>query len=208
MSKIRYNKARFLLSAHTLAQLPGDQGVEVGFAGRSNTGKSSVINAITGNHKLARISKTPGRTRQLNFFELSPDIRLVDLPGYGYARVSAKLKQHWGNTLAGYFEDRRSLTGLMLIMDIRHPLTAFDQQMLDWCLSADLRVHILLNKADKLSYGAGLKMLQTIRKQLAEKQITVQLFSVLKQTGVDEARQVLNNWLGHEKVNYGLNTGD
>jgi len=208
MLKIRYDKARFLLSAHTIAQFPEDDGIEVAFAGRSNVGKSSAINAITGNHRLARTSKTPGRTRQLNFFEFEPHIRMVDLPGYGYARVSAKMKQHWGNTLTGYFEGRRSLTGLMLIMDIRHPLTAFDEQVLDWCQAAGMRVHILLNKADKLSRVTGLTVLQTVRKQFAEKQVTVQLFSAMKQAGVDEARQVLNDWFEQEKANHGLTAGD
>ncbi|MBI4006089.1 MAG: YihA family ribosome biogenesis GTP-binding protein [Gammaproteobacteria bacterium] len=193
--KNRFNKARFLLSAHTLAQLPVDRGVEVAFAGRSNVGKSSVINAIAGNRHLARTSKTPGRTQQLIFFELEPCVRMVDLPGYGYARVSAKMKQHWFVILNGYFEGRQSLSGLILIMDIRYPLTAFDKRILDWCQAADMRVHILLNKADKLSRQAGIKVLQTIRKQCAQGQITVQLFSAIKLVGLEEARQILDNWL-------------
>ncbi len=206
--KNRFNKARFLLSAHTLDQLPVDRGVEVAFAGRSNVGKSSVINAITGNHRLARISKTPGRTRQLNFFELEPCVRMVDLPGYGYARVSVKMKKHWVAILNSYFEGRQSLTGLILIMDIRHPLTAFDKQMLDWCQAMSLRVHILLNKADKLSHHAGVKILQTIRKQCAEGKITAQLFSAVKHVGLDEARQLLDDWLRTGVGLPGLVSGD
>lgn len=165
------------------------------FAGYSNVGKSSVINAITGNYQLARTSKTPGRTQQLNFFELKPYVRMVDLPGYGYSNVSEKLKKHWNNSLNSYFACRQSLAGLMLVMDVRHPLKVFDQQLLDWCQREDLRVHILLNKADKLSHGAGMKVIQAFHRQFTDKQISVQLFSVLKNKGVEEARQLLDDWL-------------
>ena len=190
----RYNKAVYLLSAHTLNQCPADNGREVAFAGRSNVGKSSVINAITDNQKLARTSKTPGRTQQLVFFTLDDGLRFVDLPGYGYARVPEKIKQHWGMVLQTYFEERESLTGLFLIMDIRHPLKPFDEQMLAWCHTAGLPVHILLNKADKVSRGAGHKTLQMIKKRYPDYQVSAQLFSVLNNTGVEEARGQLDKW--------------
>ena len=195
MSKINYNNAVFLLGAHTLAQCPPDQGVEVAFAGRSNVGKSSVLNAVTGNHRLARTSKTPGRTQQLNFFAVGAGQRLVDLPGYGYARVPEKIKLHWANVMQVYFETRASLMGLMLIMDIRHPLKPYDEQMLEWCINADLPVHVLLNKADKLSRGAGIKALQTLETRYRGGKFSAQLFSVLNEVGVEEARRKLDEWL-------------
>ncbi|OGT66403.1 MAG: YihA family ribosome biogenesis GTP-binding protein [Gammaproteobacteria bacterium RIFCSPLOWO2_02_FULL_47_50] len=195
MSKINYNNAVFLLGAHTLAQCPPDQGVEVAFAGRSNVGKSSVLNAVTGNHRLARTSKTPGRTQQLNFFAVGAGQRLVDLPGYGYARVPEKIKLHWANVMQVYFETRASLMGLMLIMDIRHPLKPYDEQMLEWCINADLPVHVLLNKADKLGRGAGIKTLQILKTRYRGGKFSAQLFSVLNEVGVEEARRKLDEWL-------------
>lgn len=195
MTTNRYNRTRFLLGVHNLEQLPADKGKEVAFAGRSNVGKSSVINVICGNRRLARTSKTPGRTRQINFFELEPGIRLVDLPGYGYARVPGTIKHHWATTLQDYFDTRRSLVGLILIMDIRHPLKPHDRQMLAWSGAADLPVHILLNKADKISRSAATKVLQTLREEL-EEPITATLFSVNKGQGTVETRQLLDNWLG------------
>ena len=191
-----YNQIIYLVSAHTLQQMPRDIGVEVAFAGRSNAGKSSVINSITGKNSLARISKAPGRTRLLNFFEYREGIRLVDLPGYGYAKVPAEVKQHWIALLNGYFEARVSLKGVMLIMDIRHPLTRFDEQMLNLCQATDRPVHILLNKSDKLSRGAGMNTLKQVKTRLQPGCQSVQLFSALKQTGVDEARSILGCWLG------------
>jgi GTP-binding protein len=190
-----YNQVKFLVSAHTPQQLPQDNGVEVAFAGRSNSGKSRVINSITGKNSLARISKTPGRTRLLNFFEYRKGIRLVDLPGYGYAKVPAKVKQHWARLLNDYLENRASLQGMILIMDIRHPMTIFDEQMLAWCQAAGLPVHILLNKSDKLSRGAGMNTLKKVEAQLTPGCNSIQLFSALKQTGVEEARSILVNWL-------------
>ena len=196
LSKNHYNNALFLLGAHTLAQCPKDEGVEVAFAGRSNVGKSSVLNAITGIHRLARTSKTPGRTQQLNFFSVGETQRLVDLPGYGYARVPEKIKLHWAKVMQTYFETRNSLVGLMLIMDIRHPLKPFDEQMLNWCINAGLPVHVLLNKADKLSKSAGLKALQLLKNSYQEDKFSGQLFSALSNTGVEEARNKLDKWLG------------
>jgi GTP-binding protein len=195
LSKINYNNAVFLLGAHTLVQCPPDQGVEVAFAGRSNVGKSSVLNAVTGNHRLARTSKTPGRTQQLNFFAVGAGQRLVDLPGYGYARVPEKIKLHWANVMQVYFETRASLMGLMLIMDIRHPLKPYDEQMLEWCINADLPVHVLLNKADKLGRGAGIKTLQILKTRYRGGKFSAQLFSVLNEVGVEEARRKLDEWL-------------
>jgi len=185
-----------MLGAHTLAQCPQDQGVEVAFAGRSNVGKSSVLNAITGNHRLARTSKTPGRTQQLNFFAVGEKQRLVDLPGYGYAKVPENIKLHWAKVTQAYFETRKTLAGLMLITDIRHPLKPFDEQMLDWCINADLPVHVLLNKADKVSRGAGLKALQLLKNNYRNDLFSGQLFSALNGTGVEEARDKLDEWLG------------
>lgn len=201
LSKINYNNAVFLLGAHTLAQCPQDLGVEVAFAGRSNVGKSSVLNAVTGNHRLARTSKTPGRTQQLNFFTVGEGLRLVDLPGYGYAKVPARIKLHWAKVMQAYFETRESLTGLMLIMDIRHLLKPYDEQMLGWCINADLPVHVLLNKADKLSRGAGIKALQSLKNRYQCGKCSAQLFSVLNGAGVEEARHKLDEWLAcHDNV--------
>jgi GTP-binding protein len=191
-----YNQFNFLLSAHTLQQLPQDCGVEVAFAGRSNAGKSSVINSITGKKSLARISKTPGRTRLLNFFEYHDEIRLVDLPGYGFAKVPAEVKQHWVKLINGYLESRTSLKGIILIMDVRHPLSAFDVQMLSWCQVVELPVHILLNKSDKLSHGAALNTLRKVQDELVSGSHSIQLFSSLKRTGIEEVRILLNDWLG------------
>lgn len=195
MKNNRYRQAEYLLSAHTLDQIPPDQGAEVAFAGRSNAGKSSVINTITDRKSLARVSKTPGRTRQINFFQVQEDIRLVDLPGYGFAKVSDALQQHWGRTLSAYFEKRTSLKGLILITDIRRLLTDYDEQMLAWCQANGLPVHVLLNKADKLSFGASKQSLIRVRQKLANESLSVQLYSALKKAGVDEVRARLDTWL-------------
>lgn len=194
MTTNNYSQAQFMLSVNNLEQLPEDIGREVAFAGRSNVGKSSVINMVTGNSRLARTSKTPGRTQQLNFFGLPGQNRLVDLPGYGYARVSQRVQRHWGKLLDKYFQERRSLVGLVLVMDIRHPLKDYDQQMLDWCGSVNLPVHILLNKSDKLSHGAAKACLQTTSQQINYGNVQLQLFSALKRSGLEQARQVLDEW--------------
>ena len=191
----RYRQASYATSAHTLAQLMPDEGREVAFAGRSNAGKSSVINALTGQKSLAKITKTPGRTQLINFFPVSEEIRLVDLPGYGYAKVPAKVQAHWAETLGAYFQQRRSLTGVVLITDIRRQLTEFDEQMLSWCEAAALPVHVLLNKSDKLAFGAAKKALLQTRKSLEGSAHSVQLFSVLKKTGIDELVMALDAWL-------------
>ncbi len=193
---------RFLRSLPDLRALPADRGLEVAFAGRSNAGKSSAINAITGQKALARTSKTPGRTRHLVFFALDPERRLVDLPGYGFARVPEAVRRHWGRVVRDYLEGRRSLRGLVLVMDIRHPLTAQDRQLLGWCRAAGLPAHILLTKADKLRRGPGLACLRRVQAELAgggeaatDTPFTVQLFSARTGQGVAEARARLAAWL-------------
>ncbi|MES9856101.1 MAG: ribosome biogenesis GTP-binding protein YihA/YsxC [Sedimenticola sp.] len=190
-----YHRAHFLTSAAKLAQAPEDSGMEIAFAGRSNAGKSSAINTLCQKKSLARTSKTPGRTQLLNFFALDDDHRLVDLPGYGYAKVAEQVKKQWQAELATYLENRRSLKGIVLLMDVRHPMKEFDLQMLEWSSGIGLPTHILLTKADKLKHGAASKSLLQVRKALksfADNKITIQLFSSLKRQGVDEAHSVLD----------------
>lgn len=175
---------------------PDDSGYEVAFAGRSNAGKSSALNAITQRRGLARTSKTPGRTQHLVFFELDEQHRLVDLPGYGFAKVPEKIKREWGRAMETYLSQRQSLKGLILLMDIRHPMTDFDTQMISWCQHANMPVHILLTKCDKLKRGAAQNVLLKIRRELVHSPLTsIQLFSAMNLTGVEEARQVLDQWL-------------
>lgn len=185
------------MGANEIKQLPEDMGTEVAIAGRSNAGKSSVLNVITANSKLARISKTPGRTQQINIFVLDDERRLVDLPGYGYAKVPIAIRKHWGTTLNRYFQGRKALSGLILIMDIRHPLKPEDQQMLDWSLEVNLPTHILLNKSDKLSRGAGMTVLQQLKGQINNELVSIQLFSALKKTGAEETRVMLDQWFAY-----------
>ncbi len=186
----------FIKGAYTLKQLPDDTGVEVAFAGRSNVGKSSILNTLAGVKSLARTSKTPGRTQEINFFDLGNDRRLVDLPGYGYAKVSEAKQRHWAETLGEYLLSRKSLAGLMLLMDIRHPLKEYDRNMVHWCTSAEIPVYVILNKADKLSRGKAGASLLDVKRKLADFPIEgIQLFSSLKRTGVDEALQQLCLWL-------------
>ncbi|WP_207060713.1 ribosome biogenesis GTP-binding protein YihA/YsxC [Motiliproteus sp. SC1-56] len=196
---IQYNRARYLTSASRFDQCPADEGAEVAFAGRSNAGKSSAINTLTGNGKLARTSKTPGRTQLINFFDLGePEIRLVDLPGYGYAKVPVAMKQHWQKHLDIYLQKRRCLRGVVLVMDIRHPMKPFDQMMVDWCGSSQMPLHIILTKADKLKKGPAQSALMQLRKTLQPtlgELLSVQTFSALKQQGVDTLRQRLDQWL-------------
>jgi GTP-binding protein len=192
-----YAHARFLVSAAELHQSPPDEGHEVAFAGRSNAGKSSALNALTGQKALARTGKTPGRTQLLNFFQVSDTARLVDLPGYGYAKVGGETKARWQRSLAAYLEQRRSLAGLILLMDIRHPLTDYDRQLLTWAREAGLAVHILLTKADKLKRGAAKSALLQVQRTLDNEGMpaTVQLFSALKKEGLEEVWAVLDTWL-------------
>ena len=176
-------------------QLPADNGSEVAFAGRSNVGKSSVINKITHRRGLARTSKLPGRTRELNYFSYAENIHLVDLPGYGYAKVNTSMQDAWAKLLERYLRERKSLKGVFLIMDIRHPMGKFDQLMLDYCQSCQLSLHVLLNKSDKLSRNAGIKTMNEVQKKLDIIDASCQLFSALKGTGLEEAREQLAKWL-------------
>lgn len=195
-----YNQTVFLKSAARVSQLPEDTGFEVAFAGRSNAGKSSALNCLTGIKSLARTSKTPGRTQLINLFYVTDENRrLVDLPGYGYAKVSAKIKQAWQAHLAEYLEVRQCLKGLVLLMDIRHPLKELDQTMVSWCLTRQLPVHILLTKADKLSKSQAIQTLALVKKHYApwiDQGVSVQVFSSLKRQGLDILEQQLNTWLG------------
>jgi GTP-binding protein len=192
-----YRKARFLLGAPDLRRLPPDTGREVAFAGRSNAGKSSAINAITGQKALARTSKTPGRTQQINVFPVCDDRYLIDLPGYGFAKLPQAIRLHWQRTLPQYLQRRRSLWGLMLIMDVRHPLTVLDQQMLAWCSAASIPVHVLLTKADKLNQGPAAKALRSAADRLARDHpgTSVQLFSALRHRGLEAVHGKLDAWL-------------
>ncbi len=191
-----YRQTRHERSANRLSQLPADSGREAAFCGRSNTGKSSVINVLTAQHRLARASRQPGRTQQLNFFTVAAGVRLVDLPGYGYARVPRALQAHWHNTVNRYLQSRQSLSGLILIVDIRRSLNDQDQQLLGWCQAVALPVHVLLNKSDKLSRSAAQSRLLALQHEFAAADgISMQLFSVLKKTGVEELQGRLNGWL-------------
>lgn len=189
-------QATFIKSASEVTQCPLDRGYEVAFAGRSNAGKSSALNTLT-HARLARTSKTPGRTQLLNFFGLDEQRRLVDLPGYGYAKVPLALKEHWKQHLDAYLTERNSLVGLVLVMDIRHPLSDFDRMMLEWSDVSGLPAHILLSKADKLAFGAAkntlLKVQTIVRKEYGNR-ASVQLFSAPKRQGLEDAYSVLDSW--------------
>jgi len=193
----RYHNLSFSLSVNKLAQLPTDNGYEVAFAGRSNAGKSSAINAITQNKKLARISKTPGRTQLINYFNLDTHHRVVDLPGYGYAKVPLKIKQHWQELINAYLTSRQSLMGIVLLMDIRHPLKAFDEQLLSWCDSVTMPTHILLTKSDKLKPNPAKNALWTTQQKLKNiyPQASIQLFSATRNDGLQAVTRKLDEWL-------------
>lgn len=193
----RYQQAKFTISAAKIAQLPPDIGREVAFAGRSNAGKSSAINSLTHQRNLARTSKTPGRTQLINFFQIDDERRLVDLPGYGYAKVAERVKLNWQQTLEDYLRVRQSLVGLVLLMDIRHPLKEFDRQMLTWCAQSKMPVHVLLTKSDKLKRGAANTALLAAQRFLNElgSEGSVQLFSSLNNTGVEQLIGILDRWL-------------
>jgi GTP-binding protein len=190
-----YRQTRFLLSAQQMEHFPPDHGGEVAFVGKSNVGKSSVINALTGHSGLARTSKTPGRTQMVNFFEVSDGTRLVDLPGYGFARVPTEVKRHWDIVINDYFNYRQSLRGLILIVDIRRELSDEDNNMLTWCLAREIPVHLLLNKADKLPFGQKKQALLQYKRQLGDRAVSVQLFSATHREGMDELLMYLNKWL-------------
>lgn len=201
MNSRTFPTTAFLTSVAQLNQLPEDRGSEVAFIGRSNSGKSTAINAITGIKGLAKTSKTPGRTRLLNFFQITQIQRLVDLPGYGYARVDIKKKKTWENVIATYLKTRRSLKGLIITMDSRHPLKENDSLMLAWTSHYQIPVYILLTKADKLSRHQSLKVLKETQEQLFQlnRRSAIQLFSATKPIGLESARQLILDWLNAKK---------
>ncbi|MDH5692839.1 MAG: ribosome biogenesis GTP-binding protein YihA/YsxC [Gammaproteobacteria bacterium] len=189
-----YQQARFRLAAANIDQLPEDQGFEVAIVGRSNSGKSSVINSLTAQNKLARTSKTPGRTQQIIVFDLDEERRLIDLPGYGFAKVSLKVKKEWGSLMEDYLSHRHSLKGLVVVMDIRHPLKDTDQMLLDWCHKNELPAHMLLNKSDKLGRGAAANARLKTAKSLKIPNVSSQTFSALKNDGIEELLDKLDDW--------------
>ncbi|WP_225086312.1 ribosome biogenesis GTP-binding protein YihA/YsxC [Pectobacterium colocasium] len=191
-----YHMTRFIISAPDIRHLATDSGIEVAFAGRSNAGKSSALNTLTNQKNLARTSKTPGRTQLINLFEVTDGVRLVDLPGYGYAEVPEQMKIKWQRALGEYLQKRNSLKGLVVLMDIRHPLKDLDQQMIQWAVDVELPVLVLLTKADKLASGARKAQLNTVREAVLPfmGDIQVEAFSSLKKLGVDKLRQKLDNW--------------
>lgn len=201
MTEINFRTAQFLTSAPSLKECPSEAGSEIAFAGRSNAGKSSAINTLTDNKKLARTSKTPGRTQLINFFSLenSPLKRIVDLPGYGYAKVPLAMKKKWQTHMSAYLTERQSLRGLVLMMDIRHPMQEFDSMMINWAVDAEMPVHVLLTKSDKLKRGAARNTLLAIQKHMREANVddlvTIQTFSSLKNEGKEELITKLTQWL-------------
>ena len=190
-----YPNVKFLTSAAEAHQLAPDSGREIAFAGRSNSGKSTAINAITQRVGLARVSRTPGRTQLINFFKVAPERRLVDLPGYGFAKVPERVRIHWLQLMEHYFNVRESLVGLILIVDSRRGLSAQDAGMLEWVLARDRFAHVLLTKADKLNQRDGHRVLRETMAACSDTAVTAQLFSALKKQGFDEARQVMDRWL-------------
>lgn len=206
MPSINFQTAQFLTSAPSLKECPDGEGVEIAFAGRSNAGKSSAINKLTRNGKLARTSKTPGRTQLLNFFTLQNNdkLRLVDLPGYGFAKVPLAMKKAWEKNMSNYLAKRDSLNGMVLVMDIRHPLQELDTMMLNWAVAAELPVHLLLTKSDKLKRGAAKSTLLAVEKSLREAEVedlvSAQMFSSLKGDGVNELEQRVGSWMMVEGV--------
>lgn len=187
---------KFVISAPDIRHLPKDSGIEVAFAGRSNAGKSSALNALTQQKGLARTSKTPGRTQLINLFEVEEGIRLVDLPGYGYAEVPEDMKRKWQHALGEYLQKRECIKGLVILMDIRHPLKDLDMQMIEWSVTMEVPVLVLLTKADKLASGARKKQLMEVRQILEPLggDIEVEYFSALKKMGIDKLRIKLDHW--------------
>ena len=191
-----YRQAKFLISTPKINGAPDDKGAEIAFIGRSNAGKSSALNTLTDNKSLARTSKTPGRTQLLNFFEIDEQRRFVDLPGYGFAKVPVKTRNEWRNAIDEYLRNRQSLRGLVLIMDVRHPLTDLDQEMLAWCQQIEMPVHVLLTKSDKLKRGPAMAALLQVKKSIKNSaHFSAQLFSAKDKIGVDEAHTLFDRWL-------------
>jgi GTP-binding protein len=204
MQKIHhiYHNAKFILSCPNIKDAPADEGIEVIFAGRSNAGKSSCINTLTGQKKLAKVSKTPGRTQHLVFFDISQDEyennKLVDLPGYGFAKVPTAVKNRWNDDMSEYFQKRKALKGAVLLMDIRHPLKEFDELMLEWCLNSNINTHILLTKSDKLKKNQANKSLFEVQKRIEGTGMSVSLFSSLKKSGIETLHKRLGEMYGFE----------
>jgi GTP-binding protein len=194
---IHLSKATFTLSAPDIRRLPEDSGIEVAFAGRSNAGKSSALNTLTNQRGLARVSKTPGRTQLINIFEVAPNRRLVDLPGYGFAKVPIEMKKKWQKALGEYLEKRECLKGLVILMDIRHPLKDLDMDLIQWAADSDLPILALLTKCDKLSQGKRSSEVLQVKKTLSSlnADITVQAFSSLKYTGLEQANALICQWM-------------
>ncbi len=194
--KLNYHKTHFLTSAANIKQLPEDSGIEIAFAGRSNAGKSTALNVLTNQKNLARTSKTPGRTQLINLFEVEPQCKLVDLPGYGYAAVPEQMKLQWQKSLGEYLQKRECLRGVVILMDIRHPLKDLDQQMIEWAVSAHLPIYLALTKADKLSQSAQSKTVKMVREAILPFQgdIQVEPLSALSKLGVDRLAAKLNSW--------------
>lgn len=197
-----FRQARYLMGAAKLAQLPPDEGIEVALAGRSNAGKSTALNVISDQKGLAKTSKTPGRTQLINLFCLDDTCRLVDLPGYGFAKVSKEVKEQWQKTLSAYLQERLCLQALVIFSDIRHPLKESDKQMIQWAVNADLPVHVVLSKADKLKSGARKAALLAANKQLVRisDQITSQVFSATHKIEVDSLIEKIKTWYGYSDL--------
>ncbi|REL37119.1 YihA family ribosome biogenesis GTP-binding protein [Thalassotalea euphylliae] len=199
---INLNNAKFTISAPDIRRLPEDTGIEVAFAGRSNAGKSSALNTLTRQKSLARTSKTPGRTQLINVFEIAENKRLIDLPGYGFAKVPMEMKKKWQKALGEYLEKRDCLKGLVVLMDIRHPLKDLDHNLIEWAVDSELPVLCLLTKSDKLSQGKASAEVLKVKKTLAELNgnIKVQAFSSLKKSGMPQATQVISDWFAQEDL--------
>ena len=206
MSFALFQRAAFFTTVNHLRDLPALDGIEVAFAGRSNAGKSSAINTLASQKRLAFVSKTPGRTQHINFFNLGENRFLVDLPGYGYAKVPPEIRRHWEHLLSTYLQTRESLRGMVLIMDVRHPLTPLDREMLDWFVPTGKAIHILLTKSDKLSRQEAQKILIGVRNILCEvyPHCSVQLFSSMKKEGVEEVMTILGEWFERSADTVGL----
>jgi len=202
-----FTNTKFLTSAYKFSQLPNDIGLEIAIAGRSNAGKSTTLNTLVGNKKLAKVSKTPGRTQLLNCFDLGDERRLVDLPGYGYAKVPKKVKAHWQHEINLYLQQRKSLIGVVIVMDIRHPLKEFDRQFLHWADQSGLYSHVLLNKSDKFKAGKAKSILLEVKKEMMSisRTSTIQTFSGLKKEGIVELSSTLMSWYNDPGV---LNLGE
>ena len=201
-SSINLHRATFTLSAPDIRRLPDDSGIEVAFAGRSNAGKSSALNTLTNQRSLARTSKTPGRTQLINVFEIAENKRLIDLPGYGFAKVPLEMKIKWQKALGEYLEKRQCLKGIVILMDIRHPFKDLDQDLIQWAVDSELSILVLLTKCDKLSQGQRSTEVLKAKKRLKEynADITVQAFSSLKRTGSEQATEVIQAWFTDENI--------